>query len=516
MQQQVKQPNVKVIWQPIANTSQEVAISSPANETLYCGTRGCGKTDVQLMKFARNVGIGYGEYYRGIIFDREYKNLDDIVKRGKQWFKRIWGNKVRWLASKADYKFVWDTGEELLIRTMKTIDDYDDYHGQEYPFIGWNELTKHPAKDCYESMMSCNRTSFVPEIDAPMWARDASGKPTIPPIQLEIFSTTNPYGAGRGWVHRRFILGYEYGQLQRRSQMIYSPSQQKMVEHTTTRVAIFGHYKENKKLPDTYIATLGDMSNPNKRAAWLEGRWDVAAGGVFESCWDEKVHIVNNFTIPKGWEIFPTFDWGNSAPFAVTWWGVSNGEDCYIPRHDGTFSQISFPVGTMVLIFTWYGADDGGSGLRLGATEIALGMKEIERKFRELYFIDPRATIETGNADGQIFNKINSDDPTIADWFEKEGVTWLRADKSQGSRKNGLALMQERLLAAIKQNGRPAMYVMRRNMNWLDTVPTLPPDPKDPDDVDTEAEDHIYDCTRYAVLRMFNRLASDLSDLGTL
>ena len=45
-----------VVWMPLEGTSQEIAISSPANETLYCGTRGCGKTDVQIFTFAQNVG----------------------------------------------------------------------------------------------------------------------------------------------------------------------------------------------------------------------------------------------------------------------------------------------------------------------------------------------------------------------------------------------------------------------------------------------------------------------------
>ena len=154
-----------IIWSPLAGTSQELAISSPANETLYCGTRGCGKTDVQIFTFAQNVGQGYGEYYRGIIFDRRYKNLDDIVARTKRWFRKLYGDAAKWYSNKADYKWVFPQGEELLIRRMENLDDYDDYHGQEYPFIGWNELTKYPNKDCYEAMMSCNRTSFVPEVD---------------------------------------------------------------------------------------------------------------------------------------------------------------------------------------------------------------------------------------------------------------------------------------------------------------------------------------------------------------
>lgn len=502
------QPNI--VWTPLEKTSQVLAVSSPAHETLYCGTRGCGKTDVQIMVFAKNVGQGYGEYYRGIIFDRRYKNLDDIVARTKRWFRKIYGDSAKWYSNKADYKWVFATGEELLIRKMENLEDYDDYHGQEYPFIGWNELTKYPTKDCYEAMMSCNRTSFVPEVDG---KKNAQGIVTCGQLPLQIFSTTNPYGAGRGWVKRRFIDGYEYGQIQRATQMIYSAREDKEIEYTTTRVAIFGHYKENKKLPDQYIATLGNITNKNKRAAWLEGRWDVASGGTFEECWDDDIHIINNFTPPAGWEVFPTMDWGSSAPFAIGWWAITNGEDAWIPNSNGGFDLRSFPAGTLVLISEWYGSDGDGNGLKIGATAIAEGMKERVQKMYDNFWLHPNAQVEVGDADGQIFNKINDDDPTIAEWFENEGIEWYRADKSQGSRKNGLALLLERMIAAQKNNGRPAIYIMRRNVHFIDLVPTLPPDPKDPDDVDTEAEDHMYDMTRYAVLRASNKLAADLTSL---
>ena len=45
-------------------------------------------------------------------------------------------------------------------------------------------------------------------------------------------------------------------------------------------------------------------------------------------------------------------------------------------------------------------------------------------------------------------------------------------------------------------------------------MPTLPPSPTDQDDVDTEAEDHPYDATRYAVLRISNQYASNLNEMG--
>jgi hypothetical protein len=68
----------EAVWTPIPGSSQELAINSRAHITLYAGARGPGKTDTQLMRFRRNVGQGYGAFWRGVIFDREYKNLDDL------------------------------------------------------------------------------------------------------------------------------------------------------------------------------------------------------------------------------------------------------------------------------------------------------------------------------------------------------------------------------------------------------------------------------------------------------
>jgi hypothetical protein len=73
------QPNFDVVWEPIPGSSQEFALDSRCDHTLYHGTRGPGKTITQLMRYRRNVGIGYGSYWRGIIFDREFKNLSDLV-----------------------------------------------------------------------------------------------------------------------------------------------------------------------------------------------------------------------------------------------------------------------------------------------------------------------------------------------------------------------------------------------------------------------------------------------------
>lgn len=120
----------KIVWQPLPG-SQAAAISCPCNELLYEGSRGPGKTDAQVMFFRSHVGKGYGSYWRGIIFDRQYSSLEDLIAKSKRWFPEF-GDGAKFLSSKGDLKWVWPTGEELLFRQITKEADYNKYHGHEY------------------------------------------------------------------------------------------------------------------------------------------------------------------------------------------------------------------------------------------------------------------------------------------------------------------------------------------------------------------------------------------------
>jgi hypothetical protein len=152
--------NYEIGWQPIPNSSQELAISCPCSHILYEGARGPGKTITQLMRFASRVGLGYGKYWKGVIFDREFDNLSGLVTESKKWFPIIFPE-AKFLESASAYKWIWPTGEELLFRHVKKPADYDGFHGHEYPFLGWNELTKYPTSDLYDKFMSVNRSTSV-------------------------------------------------------------------------------------------------------------------------------------------------------------------------------------------------------------------------------------------------------------------------------------------------------------------------------------------------------------------
>lgn len=493
--------NFKVVWKPLPG-SQTLALSCPAHILLYHGTRGPGKTDAQLMRFRMRVGQGFGKHWRGVIFDREYKNLDDLVSKSQRWFPEF-KDGVRFLSSKSDYRWVWPTGEELLFRTLKRPSDYWAYHGQEFPFIGWNELTKYPTDELFDMMMSCNRSSFRPE-DYPIIDAHTGEELGLPPeLPLEVFATTNPYGSGHNWVKKRFINAGRPGQIVRKTVRIFNPRTQRDEDVVKTQTHLFGSYRENIYLSPEYIAELASMKDINKRKAWLGGSWDIVAGSMFDDVWDSKYHVVKPFFIPPSWGITRSFDWGSTKPFSVGWWAVSDGSDIVMP--DGTVK--STVRGDCFRFMEWYGSTGkANQGLQLLAKEVAVGI--IERQVAS----GLHNRVRPGPADGSIYAVENGN--SIADDMMKpcrinnvyypNGVTWVPADKSSGSRKSGWERCRVMLSNSVPKNGmpreNPGIFIFDTCTNFLDLVPILPRDEVDPDDVDTDAEDHIGDEFRYFVL----------------
>ncbi len=109
--------------------SQYTFLECPIFEAMYEGTRGPGKTLTLIMDFAKEVGKGHGKSWRGILFRQKLGDLDDVVMKLEEWMYRLYPG-FRFLKSKADYRAVWPTGEELLLRHMEDERSYGEYHGQ--------------------------------------------------------------------------------------------------------------------------------------------------------------------------------------------------------------------------------------------------------------------------------------------------------------------------------------------------------------------------------------------------
>ncbi len=501
-----KIPQPDVVWRPLPG-SQCIAIDSRCDHTLYEGARGPGKTLTQLMRFLRHVGKGYGQFWRGVIFDLEFDNLGGLVAESKKWFGRFDDN-AKFYESTSAYKWVWPTGEELLFRHVKKISDYEGFHGHEFPYIGWNELTKHATDKLYNKFMSVNRSSFDPIKDTPKDKKGnyltSDGKP-LPPIPLEVFSTTNPSGPGHNWVKRRFISCCPRGQVVKTEVEIFNPQTQQNEIVTRTQVAIFGSYRENKYLPPGYIAELESIKDPNLRKAWLYGDWDITAGGAIDDLWKSHIHVVPRFVVPLGWRIDRSFDNGSSHPFSVGWWAEADGTEALIILSDGTQFTFCPQPGSLIQIFEWYGGEIGtNTGLKMSATKIAEGIIEREVSLMANGWVYSQPW--PGPADNSISNIIDDDLDTIEKLMSKKGVRWVKSDKSAGSRIIGLQLIRDRLEASINGEG-PAIYFMINCKASIELLPTLPRDEKKIDDVDTNSEDHCYDMVRYRCLKGANKAA---------
>lgn len=482
-----QQKNEVTKWIPQAG-SQVLFMTCPVFECLFEGTRGPGKTDALIMLFAQYVGMGFGISWRGIVFRRTYPELQDIITKSKKWFRLIFPE-AKYNESK--HEWTWPTGEALLFRHMKTPDDYWSYHGHEYPFIGWEELTNWADDKCYKLMMSCCRSAH-PGISRP----DGSWM-TIPRM---VRATTNPYGPGHNWVKMRWNLPAGRG-------IVIDQSYDSDGNLEPPRVAIHGSIHENKILlaaDPTYIQKIAAAArNESERKAWLEGSWDVVAGGMFDDVWKPKYNILNATRIPNSWHFARSFDWGSSKPFSVGWWAVSDGSTLTLANG----KHLHTVPGDMFRIGEYYGCMDNkpNTGLRLTAKQIAQNLIIHEKKLG-IYGL-----VEDGVADAAIFNEENR--MCIADDMEKEGVYWDPADKRPGSRVQGWEAMRQAFSNAHPRPAGepreyPGLFVFDTCVSFIRTVPVLPRDDKNIDDVDTDAEDHIADEARYFIRRVESSLES--------
>jgi len=454
----------KFIWAP-QPPAQDAFLRCPHFECLLEGPRGGGKTDALIMDFAQHVGQGYGAEWRGILFRQTFPQLSDVITKTKKWFPRIFPDAI---FNESKFTWVFMTGENLRLSYMEKEDDYWNYHGAAYPWIGWEELTTWPDDKCYKVMMACSRSS----------------RPGMP---RKYRATTNPYGPGHNFVKSRFKLPIPPGQVEGRV----------VTEDSLSRVAIRSLLEENQVLlsaePDYVDKIKAAARSPAELRAWLNDDWDIVAGGMFDDVWSPAHHRIPNLVfseIPRGWKLNRSYDHGQSKPFSVGWWAESNGE----PMMVGTL-KVGAVRGDIIRIAEWYGCTERpNEGVRLLSTQIAEGIREKQADWG----IDAR--VRPGPADTSVFDDYEPGKSVAGDMLRK-GVRWTRADKRPGSRKHGWEQVRKLLKGAIpgKEGIRetPGLFICERCEDFFRTVPVLPRGKTDMDDVDTRTEDHIADEMRY-------------------
>lgn len=475
----------KVAWAPFPG-AQRRFMTCPVWECLLHGNRGGGKTDVLLMDFAQGVGRGYGEDYRGLLLREATTELGDVIAKSKKWFKRMFPG-----ANFNRQKKIWEfpTGESLWLNYARVLDDYEQYHGHEYPWIGWEELTNHAVSDVYLKLMSCNRSS----------------NKNIP---IKYRATCNPSGPGHGWVKARFIDAIPEGQVIREEIEVERETEEGERYKETlivTRTHIQSWLEENKAIMEAdplYQAKIVQMTEGNAmlRKAWVDGSWDLIIGGFFTDVWNPKIHILDPFPIPKSWEALRSFDWGSSKPWAVTYGFEANGEQPTDPMGDRIL-DFTIPKGSVIVpteIYGWTGTPNEGD--RATSQTIAERVLGVDNTIRIEYGLQ----VNPGPADNSIWDV--RDGTSIAKNLAAHGCNWKRAYKGPGSRISGWALIRQMLSAAKKKDPEtPHLYFFPAAQHHIRTLPIMQRDKKHPEDIDSDLEDHAMDSLRYLLARKMNK-----------
>jgi len=455
----------KMGWRPNPG-GQRAFLACPFWEALTDGNRGSGKSAALIVGFLAHIGRGFGPDWRGVIFRVSYPELDDIIAKSKAIIYECYPN-ARYNESTHTWKF--PDGEQLLFRHLENLKAYSSYHGQSFPYIGFDELSSWGTDEAYVAILSCSRPT--------------SSRPDMP---LLVRSTTNSWGPGFQWIKSRFVQGkrpYEpYGE----------PGRERI------RIPIMWH--ENKEFVEAdplYHLRLADiLSNEAQRMSWLHGSWDYIGGGRFAESWSERDHVMEPFNVPERWRVDRSHDWGSAVPFCSLWFCESNGERI----DDGR----SWPRGTIFVISEDYGCQGDPQmpgwkpnvGVGLGPVEIAQRTRQNETRMREWGLIARQPA--PGPGDDPLFDTTRG--RSMASVMAELGVVWNKPSKGPGSRITGWQLLEDRLKASRKHPmERPGLFIFSSCQHLIRTIPLAMMDPKKPEDIDL-AEDHALDALRLRLL----------------
>ena len=433
---------------------QKIFHASPANEILYGGAAGGGKTKALIMdalfRCLRSPNT------TAAIFRRTYQELEDTdVKEAMASYPEAI---AKYNAGRHEFKLV--NGSKILFRHCESEADRFKYSGIEIQFLYFDELTsfERVIYDFLKTRLRAKRSLGV-----------------VPIIR----SASNPGNIGHGWVKKMFVDAGPYMSIQEHE--VYSETLHKRRKVRTQYIPALA--MENPFITDDYIFELEQKPEALRRAL-LNGDWDSFEGQVFEEFVNDPAHyrdrlwthVIDPFEIPADWPRFFSFDYGYSAPFACQWWAMDYQGRAYLYKE-------------------WYGCKQGMAdvGLKLTPVQISDGILEREEA-------ENRENISVLRvADPAIFDKSRGD--SVADQMapgylgRHKGVVFNKGDHARIA---GKMQVHERL--RFDETGRPMMYIFSNCKDWIRTVPNLPYDDKKIEDVDTDAEDHEYDATRYFLM----------------
>jgi hypothetical protein len=391
--------------------------------------------------------------FRGLMIRKAMPDLRELIKRCTELYTKAYPG-TKW--KEQSKMFVFPSGATMEMGYCDTEDDVERYRGQEYCWVGVDEIAQY------------NGPWIVDRLKASMRSPD----PTLP---IYFRCSCNPFGPGKEWLKERFeiIFDHESG-IGNQEQRIIKEFETPVGTLQVTRKWFFGHWSDNKVLMranPNYPASLAAIANKSLRDAELHGSWDAVVGRAFPE-FKPHIHVVEPFDIPDSWYKWRACDWGYTSMAAVLWFAADWDNNVYVYRE-----------------FT---------PTELYPDEFARTILSLERG----------EEIQEGYIDGSVAAERGNIGVSILESMEDEGLYWTPADRSKGSRIAGKQLVHK-YLAPIEDPldiPRAKLRIFSTCNEIIQELTSLQADRNNPEDVDksrkTALPDHAYDALRYGLSAM--------------
>lgn len=430
----------KVGWSPFPGP-QTHFLEADEFEVMFSGGRAPGKSDALMMDPLRYCN---NKSFRGLIIRKAMNDLRDLIRRAKELYPQAYPG-TKW--KEQEKLFVFPSGATIEFGYCDHEDDVARYQGQEYTWLGIDELTQIPNEETYTKLVASVRKS-------------GEG------LKNYVRSTTNPNGPGKNWVKKRFV---DRGPAN--TTITISTDVTGIGTIKTTRKWIHGTVFDNPKYVKEnpqYIAMLQNIDNEVLRKQWLEGDWDSADGLAFDE-FSRKTHVIKSFEIPSSWYRFRACDWGFKTKAVCLWFAVDYDGQIYVYRELVTKGVL---------------AKDFGAKIR-----------QIEEEAGE--------KVRYGILDVSAWSQRGEDAPPPAE--DMGNLTWRPSDRSKHSRITGKQQVHKYL--QTDENGQPGVLIFDTCIDLIACLSSIPMDKNNNEDVDTKSDDHSYDALRYGLMsrpRVYN------------
>ena len=435
----------EVVFAPNPGPQTEFLAASE-QEVLYGGAAGGGKSFGLLadpMRYFHNPN------FNGLILRRTNDELRELIWKSQELYPKAFPG-AKWAEKKSQWTL--PSGAKLWLTYLEREDDVRRYQGLAFSYIAFDELTQHPTPFAWDYMRSRLRT-------------------TDPDLPIFMRATTNPGGAGHGWVKRMFIdpapanQAFVATDLNSGEPLEYPEGHAKAGQPLFSRRFIPASLTDNPYLMEggQYEANLLSLPE-NQRRQLLEGDWAVADGAAFPE-FRQSVHVVEPFDIPHNWVRFRSADYGYSSWSAVHWYAI-----------DPAFE-------TLIVYRELYLSKHTGKDLGRAVLDAEMG-----------------DSIKFGILDSSCWHNRGQIGPSIAEEMITMGCRWRPSDRTAGARVAGKNQLHERL-KVDEDTGHPGIVFFNTCRQIIADLPVIPSCPKGSDDIDQRyASDHTYDSLRYGLM----------------